>query len=85
MKKDLMVKKWRKNPVPLIEMTFGKDALTPEQKTNLSLKVTELVVQETKQPRDYTWVIIHEEPMENWLIGSLTMQELKVKLQQQKK
>jgi phenylpyruvate tautomerase PptA (4-oxalocrotonate tautomerase family) len=80
MKKDLMVKKWRKNPVPLIEMTFGKDALTPEQKTNLSLKV-----QETKQPRDYTWVIIHEEPMENWLIGSLTMQELKVKLQQQKK
>lgn len=71
--------------MPLIEITIGKGALTAEQKTKLSQKVTEMVAQETKQPRDYTWVVIHEEPMDNWFIGGLTMQELQDKLTRQKK
>ncbi|MFX0201015.1 MAG: 4-oxalocrotonate tautomerase family protein [Candidatus Hodarchaeota archaeon] len=71
--------------MPLIEMTFGKDALTAEQKVNLAKKVTDLVVQEAKQPKDYTWVVIHEEPMENWLVGGLTMHEVKAKMMQEKK
>lgn len=71
--------------MPLVELTFGKDALNPEQKTDLARKITELVVAETKQPRDYTWVVIHEEPMDNWLVGGLTMPEVKAKLMAQKK
>ena len=70
--------------LPLIKMTFGKGALTAEQKTDLARKVTDLVVQETGQPKEYIWVVIHEEPMENWLIGGLTIQEVKEKLMREK-
>ena len=70
--------------MPLIEMSFAQGALTAEQKVNLSRKVTELVVQESKQPKDYTWVVIHEEPLENWLVGGLTIQEVRAKMQQKK-
>ncbi|MCD6529347.1 tautomerase family protein [Candidatus Bathyarchaeota archaeon] len=51
--------------MPLIEMFFGKGALTDEQKAELSRKVTDLIVKEAKQPQHYTWVIIHEVPPEN--------------------
>ena len=71
--------------MPLIEMTVVKGALTAEQKVNLARKVTELVVQESKQPKEYTWVIIHDEPLENLLLGGLTGQEVKAKAMQEKK
>jgi 4-oxalocrotonate tautomerase family enzyme len=66
--------------MPLVEMYFGKGALTDEQKANLSRKVTDLLVKEAKQPQHYTWVIIHEVPMENWMVDRLTLPELKAKL-----
>jgi 4-oxalocrotonate tautomerase family enzyme len=66
--------------MPLVEMYFGKGALSDEQKANLSRKVTDLVVQEAKQPQHYTWVIIHEVPSENWMVDRLTLPELKAKL-----
>jgi 4-oxalocrotonate tautomerase family enzyme len=66
--------------MPLVEMYFGKGALSDEQKANLSRKVTDLVVKEAKQPQHYTWVIIHEVPMENWMVDRLTLPELKAKL-----
>ncbi len=66
--------------MPLVEMYFGKGALSDEQKANLSRKVTDLLVEEAKQPQHYTWVIIHEVPMENWMVDRLTLPELKAKL-----
>ncbi|MEM3626667.1 MAG: tautomerase family protein [Candidatus Bathyarchaeia archaeon] len=71
--------------MPLIEMYFGKGALTGEQKAELSRKVTDLIVKEAKQPRHYTWVMIHEVPVENWMVDGLTLPELKAKLQAEKK
>lgn len=71
--------------MPLIEMHFGKGALTEEQKAELSKKVTDLIVREAKQPQNYTWVIIHEIPAENWMVDRLTLPELKAKLQTEKK
>ena len=71
--------------LPLIEMYFGKGALTDEQKTDLSRKVTDLIVKEAKQPQHYTWVIIHEVPTENWMVDRLTLPELKAKLRAEKK
>jgi 4-oxalocrotonate tautomerase family enzyme len=71
--------------VPLVEMYFGKGALTDEQKANLSRKVTDLVVTEAKQPQHYTWVIIHEVPVENWMVDRLSLPELKAKLAAQPK
>ena len=70
--------------MPLIEMYFGKGALTAEQKADLSRKVTDLIVKEAKQPQHYTWVIIHEVPEENWMVDRLTLPELKAKLMQKK-
>ncbi len=71
--------------MPLIEMFFGKGALTDEQKAELSRKVTDLIVKEAKQPQHYTWVIIHEIPPENWMLDRLTLPELKAKLRVEKK
>jgi 4-oxalocrotonate tautomerase family enzyme len=71
--------------MPLVEMYFGKGALTNEQKADLSRKVTDLLVKEAKQPQNYTWVIIHEVPVENWMVDRLTLPELKTKLMAEKK
>ncbi len=71
--------------LPLVEMYFGKGALTDEQKADLSRKVTDLIVKEAKQPQHYTWVIIHEVPVENWMVDRLTLPELKAKLAAEKK
>jgi 4-oxalocrotonate tautomerase family enzyme len=71
--------------LPLIEMYFGKGALTDEQKAELSRKVTDLIVNEAKQPQHYTWVIIQEVPAENWMVDRLTLPELKAKLMAEKK
>jgi 4-oxalocrotonate tautomerase family enzyme len=70
--------------MPLVEMYFGKGALTDEQKADLSRKVTDLIVKEAKQPQHYTWVIIHEIPGENWMVDRLTLPELKAKLMTEK-
>ena len=66
-------------------MFFGKGALTDEQKAELSRKITDLIVKEAKQPQHYTWVIIHEVPVENWMVDRLTLPELKAKLKAAKK
>jgi 4-oxalocrotonate tautomerase family enzyme len=71
--------------LPLVEMYFGKGALTDEQKAELSRKVTDVIVKEAKQPQHYTWVIIHEVPSVNWMVDRLTLPELKKKLQAEKK
>jgi len=71
--------------LPLVEMYFGKGALTDEQKADLSRKITDLIVTEAKQPQHYTWVIIHEIPGENWMVDRMTLPELKAKLQAEKK
>ncbi|HEC76180.1 MAG TPA: 4-oxalocrotonate tautomerase [Thermoplasmatales archaeon] len=66
--------------MPLVEMYFGKGSLTDKQKAELSRKITDLIVKETKQPQHYTWIIIHEIPVENWMVDRLTLPELKSKL-----
>jgi len=71
--------------LPLVEMYFGKGALTAEQKAELSRKITDLIVKEARQPQHYTWVIIHEVPVENWMVDRLTLPELKAKLMAEKK
>ena len=71
--------------MPLVEMYFVKGFLTNEQKADLSRKVTDLIVKESKQPQQLTWVIIHELPVENMMIDRLSVPELKVKLMSEKK
>ena len=71
--------------MPLIMMFFGKGALSADQKAELSRKVTDLIVKEAKQPQHYTWVIINEIPVENWMVDRLTLPELKAKLMAEEK
>jgi len=66
-------------------MYFGRGALTAKQKADLSRKITDLIVKETKQPQHYTWVIIHEVPEENWMVDRLTLPELKARLKAERK
>ena len=66
--------------MPLVEMYFGAGTLSAEQKADLSRKITDLIVKEAKQPQHYTWVIINEVPVENWMVDRLTLTELKAKL-----
>lgn len=70
---------------PLIQMYFGKGGLTDKQNADLSRKVTDSIVKEAKQPQHYAWVIIHEVPVENWIVDRLTLPELKAKLMVEKK
>jgi 4-oxalocrotonate tautomerase family enzyme len=70
--------------MPLVELYFSKGALSEEQKAELSRKVTDLIVKEAKQPQQYTWVIIHDVPAENWMVDRLTLPELKAKLMEKK-
>jgi 4-oxalocrotonate tautomerase family enzyme len=44
----------------LVEIYFGGGTITDEQRAELSKKVTELIVKETNQPQQSTWVVIHE-------------------------
>ena len=71
--------------LPLVMMFFGKGALSADQKAELSRKVTDLIVKEAKQPQHYTWVIINEIPVENWMVDRLTLPELKAKLMAEEK
>ena len=71
--------------LPLVEIYFARGVLTDGQKAELSRKITDLIVKETKQPQHYTWVIIHEIPAENWMVDRLTIPELKAKLAAEKK
>ena len=52
--------------------------MTDRQKAELSRNVTDLIVKETKQPKQYTWVIVHEVPAENWMVDWLTLPELRL-------
>jgi 4-oxalocrotonate tautomerase family enzyme len=70
--------------MPLVELYFSKGAISEEQKVELSRRVTDLIVKEAKQPQQYTWIIIHEVPAENWIIDRLTLPELKANLMEKK-
>jgi 4-oxalocrotonate tautomerase family enzyme len=74
---------WEVMDMPLVHMYFGEGALTDAQKADLSRKVTDLIVKEARQPEQYTWVIVHDVPLENWMVGRLTVPELKAKLAKQ--
>ena len=62
--------------MPLVEMYSAKGELTNKKKADLSRKVTDLLVKETRAPQHHTWVIIHELPEANWMIDRLTLPKL---------
>jgi 4-oxalocrotonate tautomerase family enzyme len=70
--------------MPLVEMYLAKGELTNKKKADLSRKVTDLLVKETRAPQHYTWVIIHELPEANWMIDRLTLPELFAELEAEK-
>lgn len=70
--------------MPLVEMYSAKDELADKKKADLSRRVTDLLVKETRVPQHYTWVIIHELPEANWMIDRSTLPELFAKLKVEK-
>lgn len=59
--------------MPLVEIYFGRGTITEDLKAELSKKITELIVKETNQPQQSTWVVIHEVSAEHGWSTSLPL------------
>ncbi|MCP8303860.1 MAG: 4-oxalocrotonate tautomerase family protein [archaeon] len=70
--------------MPLVDIWLGKGALSDEEKKKLASSVTDVIVKEAKQPKQFTWVLIHEIPPNDWMVGGLTVPELKKQMQEKK-
>ena len=66
--------------MPLVKVYLDKGSQTARQRADLGRKITDLIVKETGMPQQYTWVMIHEIPEEDWMVDRLTVTELKTKL-----
>jgi 4-oxalocrotonate tautomerase family enzyme len=66
--------------MPLVKVYLDKGSQTARQRADLGRKITDLIVKETGMPQQYTWVMIHEIPEEDWMVDRLTVMELKTKL-----
>jgi len=71
--------------MPLVKVYLDKGSQSAQQRAELARKITDLIVKETGMPRQYTWVMIHEIPEEDWIVDRLTVTELKTKLSGKKK
>jgi len=71
--------------MPLVKVYLDKGSQTPRQRADLGRKITDLIVKETGMPQQYTWVMIHEIPEEDWMVDRLMVTELKTKLAAGKK
>jgi 4-oxalocrotonate tautomerase family enzyme len=59
--------------MPLVEIYFGRGSITDEQRAELSKKVADLIIKETNQPQQSTWVVIHEVNAEHGWSTSLPL------------
>lgn len=66
--------------MPLVKVYLDRGSKTAEQRADLARKITDLIVEETGMPQQYTWVMMHEIPEEDWIVDRLTVTELKAKL-----
>ena len=71
--------------MPLVKVYLDKGSQSAQQRAELARKITDLIVKETGMPQQYTWVMIHEVPEEDWIVDRLTVTELKTKLSGKKK
>ena len=71
--------------MPLVKVYLDKGSQSAQQRAELARKITDLIVKETGMPQQYTWVMIHEIPEEDWIVDRLTVTELKTKLSGKKK
>ena len=59
--------------MPFVNIRTAKGALTSEQKKELQQRITELMVEVEGRGneafRQFVWVMIEEEELENWSIG----------------
>jgi 4-oxalocrotonate tautomerase family enzyme len=59
--------------LPLVEVYFGRGTITDEMKAELTKKIIDLIVKETNQPPQSTWVVIHEVNAEHGWATSLPL------------
>ncbi len=61
--------------MPFVNVRTLKGALTPEQKTELQQRLTDLMVEVeghgNKNFRQFVWVMIEEEDPANWSLGGV--------------
>jgi phenylpyruvate tautomerase PptA (4-oxalocrotonate tautomerase family) len=73
--------------MPIVEISVGQGAFSPEERTNLGKAINEKVIeyyQKTKGSKPHVWVIVREEPPDNWIIEGESLTEYRKRMQQQK-
>ncbi len=65
--------------MPLVKVYLDKGSRSAEQRADLARKITDLIVKETGMPQQFTWVMIHEIPEEDWIVDRPVVTELKAK------
>jgi 4-oxalocrotonate tautomerase family enzyme len=71
--------------MPLVKVYIDKGSQSAKQRADLAWKITDLMVKETGMPQQYTRVMMHEIPEEDWVVDRLMVTELKAKLAGTKK
>ena len=71
--------------MPIVEISVSEGAFTPEQRTDLGKAINEKLTefyQSVKGVKPRIWVIVREEPTDNWIIGGESLTELRKKMQE---
>lgn len=64
--------------MPLVEVSVTEGALSQEQKVKMANDVCGLLMEAIpKLPKHAVSVIFYENPPQNWLVGGVTVEELK--------
>lgn len=73
--------------MPVVEISVSEGAFTPEQRTDLGKAINEKVTefyQKVKGAKPSIWVIVREEPADNWVIEGESLTELRKRKQEKK-
>ncbi len=73
--------------MPIVEISVSEGAFTPEQRTNLGKAINDKVTefyQNVKGTKPPIWVVIREEPADNWIIEGESLTELRKRTQEKK-
>lgn len=64
--------------MPIVEISLTEGALTQRQKIKVAEEISNLLVKEIPNlPKEAISVIFYDNPAENWIVGGVTVQELR--------
>ncbi|ACL17777.1 tautomerase family protein [Methanosphaerula palustris] len=62
--------------MPFVKIEHVAGEFSAEQRADLGREITDLVAKAAGVPPTLVWIVFHEIPAENWMIGRKTIPEL---------